>query len=1069
MQRGLRVILTAVFLLVLGNGALNGQIITSSIVGRVTDPSGAVVPGVSITVTNTGTNVSVQMKTDTSGTFSLTNLLTGTYDLSASKTGFGKYMRTGVQLMAQATLRVDISLKVGSNLETVTVTTAAPLVQTDSQTISTTLTTRQADELPLQTELVAGLLTLVAGSEPGTYMSNPVSGGAPYWGGTDWSVNGMSVNDVGDGGAPYTVAPGGNTGLMLLPLPWLDSIQELKASGTDNSAEYRAINSVTIVTKQGSNKLHGMAYEDLQNAALNANTLDLNAEGIKRPPSEYNQFGANAGGPIWKDKAWFFFSYGGLRDRTYSTNTLTMPSLAMRQGDFSALCTSFVGGVCTAGTQLYNPETGLPFAQNAIPTTEFASQSNSLLAYLPQLTKTTAGLPSGPPDYIAPLSVADDVNEYQARIDYQISHSDSVYGVFSKNGTGPYQSAGGYPPEYGNDSDFGYHDYSMAVTENHTFGPTTINEFHIQTYRHGTNRYGENVNFNPLSLFPQLTPSSNRGLPAMNISGYTGMWYDRGLYSYPQWQSGLGDNLTHVHGRHTIKAGLDLTHYTTIWRNTGAPLGTFGFSGDWTGGKGWLAKPSAGNAFADFLLGDADTDSTGTAAVERVDKSYDSEYYVQDAWQATSRLTINMGIRYSYQAPYEARNNTFTLFNPSTNKLVLPENSATPTLPPVGTNSVAYNAYLAYFTTTQAVGLSTHPYVMSKNGWGPRFGFAFRPFSGTRTVLRGGYGIYYGIGAAFIGGPFAGETNPPWGGESENFATELPKTPPVGGFLPDLTFSDPFPGTNGGAASASAHPNVAYQQLQGFQLPRAQQWNLTLERQFTPNLMGRASYVGGKTDHISFYNQNINLPAVMNLAETLQQQNLIQPWNDITGVYSAGAQNFNQLQLEVVRRFSKSISFQAEYAWTQSLDDVPGAGYGSVQVWQDPQRDYGNSPAESRHDLAFNYIWYLPFGRGMRWLGNSRNAVDALLGGWEVSGITLYRTGWPVTPGTVVPPRIATVGRLTIPIAFPGCHGISGNQDTTSPQGCSGSIPPPSLLPHPGIGATQHAIASLGRGCGTGT
>lgn len=310
MQRGLRVILTAVFLLVLGNGALNGQIITSSIVGRVTDPSGAVVPGVSITVTNTGTNVSVQMKTDTSGTFSLTNLLTGTYDLSASKTGFGKYMRTGVQLMAQATLRVDISLKVGSNLETVTVTTAAPLVQTDSQTISTTLTTRQADELPLQTELVAGLLTLVAGSEPGTYMSNPVSGGAPYWGGTDWSVNGMSVNDVGDGGAPYTVAPGGNTGLMLLPLPWLDSIQELKASGTDNSAEYRAINSVTIVTKQGSNKLHGMAYEDLQNAALNANTLDLNAEGINAPPPSTTNLALTPGGPSGKTKLGSSFPTG---------------------------------------------------------------------------------------------------------------------------------------------------------------------------------------------------------------------------------------------------------------------------------------------------------------------------------------------------------------------------------------------------------------------------------------------------------------------------------------------------------------------------------------------------------------------------------------------------------------------------------------------------------------------------------------------------------------------------------------------------------------------------------------
>lgn len=968
------------------------QNITSNIVGNITDASSAAVPGVDVIVTNQGTGISVHTLTDSSGSYFIPDLFAGTYAITASKKGFATYKVTGIVVQASATVRQDVTLQVGSTRQQVTVAGSAPLIHTDSATLEGTITTAQMSKLPFATQAIDGLLALVPGAQDAG--SNPQTGGGTHWGSTNFTLNGMTVNDSGNGGSSYSYSLG------LVNLPDLNSMQEFKVQSVNMNAEYRGVGSVTLVTKQGANQLHGSAYEYAENTSLNANTFVLNAANKPRAPLNRNQFGANLGGPILKNKAFFFFDYAGLRQRTSTTPQLNFPSQAMRQGDFSALCGSFgASGVCTAsgGTQLYNPFTGQPFVDDQIPASMITPQAKTLLSFvpLPNSPATSPGLPSEAPNYVGVVTEPVDVNSYTTRMDYRISEEDSLYGVFNHNTGFPWGVALGTPSTYGNATNFGYKDASIGVTETHVFSPTTLNDLRVGWFDHASIRSGQNLNFDPRSLFPQLTPSPNHGLPTATFSGYEEVGdYGYGLYS-PEYDVQVTDNFTHVHGRHTFKAGIDETGYKQYAPNPNAPLGSFSFNGQWTGNKGWPGFPqSQGNAIADFLLGVANTSSTGLAGNDEVAYGRDWEFYGEDTWQASPRLTLYYGLRYMYQTPWSIRNNQVTHLNIPTNQLALPENSATPTLPPQASEAL----FAAYpFTTTQAVGLPLQYVKPDKNNFAPRFGFAFRPSSSGKTVIRGGYGVFYNFEPVFIGAR-DDYLNPPWGGTSLSFTTKLPGNP-TAPFLPDLTFSDPFPSGNAGAVAA-AHPNLWYMDP-NFVNPVAQQWNLTVEQQFTTNWMGRISYVGSQTHHIQWFESNLNVPVTQTPNETTQQQAPLQPWGEILSTRSGGKQNLNQLQLETIKRLSSGLSLQVEYQWTSSLDNVDYTG--NPQNWHFPDLDYGFTPTDRRQLLVFNYIYELPVGHGRKWLGNSRGAVNALLGGWQVSGITTYGTGYPFSVDFSVP------------------------------------------------------------------
>ena len=983
------------------------QIITGNIVGQITDKSAALVPRVEIVIRNSNTGIAMTVEADDSGTYSAPNLPAGIYDISARKGGFRLETVTGIQLLAQQTARQDFKLEVATVQQSMEVQAQAQLVQTDSQTINSSINQRQLTDLPTTSRSIDGLLILapgVTGFGNTSNISNPEISGSHYWGSTNFNLNGVSVNDFGNGSAAGTQSfSQDQIGEANLPPP--EALQEFRVDSGSLNAEYKNVATVTLVLKQGTNKYRGDAYEYVENTVLNANYFMLNATRQPRPAFNRNQFGVDLGGPIKKNRLFLFSSYGGIRERSSRVTSLELPSLAMRSGDFSALCSTIdANGVCSGpnGTQLYNPWTGQPFAGNQIPSDMITAQAKVLMPYLPALTIPSPALPNSAPNYIDPVPSKFDINGVDFRLDAQLTSKESVYGTVHQSVGDPWSIATGTPPDYGNHGNLGYAHYSFSATETHTFSPSIVNEVLWAWTKWGQSNNGQNTNFNPQSLFPQLPVSNNGGLPTMNIGGYTGMWTDRGLgYQYPEYTIQVSDNFSYVRGRHLFKFGADEQGYKQYVRQGGPglttplgnPLGTFNFSGQWSGNQGWPGRShSQGNAFADFLLGVADSSNYGIPPTDIQIGSRDWEFYAQDMWQAIPKLTLNFGLRYVYEQSWQVRDNRVSFLDLKNNKLALPQDSSAVTAPP-GSFPELLAAYP--FETTQNAGWSKSYYVPEKKNFGPRFGFAYRPLSGDNTVLRGGWGIYYDSLIAWIG-PYENMFNPPWQ-LGATFTTKLPGNP-TAPFLPDVTFSNPFPEIAAGAPPANP---LVYATDRYIRNPIQQQWNLTLEQQFGANWMARGSYVGSKTTHGLFYASDINKPNVQQPNVPPQQQVTYQPWSQVLYTYTGGFGNFNQMQLELLRRFSSGFQFQAEYNLTSSLDNTPIAG-GPQNPWNAPA-DYGNSDGLPRQTLVFNYVYDLPIGRGRKVLAESGRIIDAVLGGWTVSGISKYQTGAPSSVTFLVP------------------------------------------------------------------
>jgi hypothetical protein len=967
-----------------------GQIIQGAITGSITDPSGASIPGVQVTARNQETGIVSRTVSTGAGVYSMPDLPPGTYSISAEKPGFQRLTVQGVALGSAQTVRQDLKLNVGAVSESVEVRSDAPLVSTDSQSVQTSFSTKQIQELPQAIQDIDGFFIMAAGVGRSTFNSAPQFAGSTHWGGDNFTLNGVSVNDPGNGGGSYSFGLGG------VNLPSLGSLQEVNVGGINMDARYSRVVNVSMVTKNGTNQFHGDAYEFIENNVLNSNTFLLNAAGQKKPTFQRNQFGFNVGGPVIRNRTFFFFDYAPLRQKVPVTAQVNLPTLAQRQGNFGALCATYdANGICTtsSGTQLYNPFTGAAFPRNQIPSSLITSQSQKLLAYMPPPTNASSlGLPNGSPDYIAAVNQIFHVNKWDLRMDHTISPRDSVFGVYSWSVGDPWNDPLGTPATYGNGGNYGYKTFTLSATETHTFSPHTLNSFKAAWFDHASIRSGQNGDFNPYSLFSQFNPSNNRGLPNMTMTGY-GTIGDVGLQLYaPQYDIEFADDFTHVAGSHTIMAGFDETGFKSYSRGGGyTPLGTWGFDGSWTGNQGWPGLPhSNGNAFADFLLGTAVSASTGLPVTDKVNFSRDWEFYVQDSWQVNRHLTVNYGLRYVYQTPWWTRNNTASYFDPAHDKIAIPQNSATVT-PPPGTNPLLVTLYPT--ETTQAAGLPLNYFTPDRNNFGPRVGIAWRPFSNDRTVIRGGYGIFYNYNAAYVG-PTQNANNIPWS-STFTYASLRPKTI-TSPYMPDLTFALPLPG--GSLNSPAANPTAFYMDPNDVN-PRIQEWNLTVERQFAHDWSVRATYVGNKTDHLTFYSWNINIPGTQQLGKPLQAQRPYQPWGAINAVIPANLSNTNQFQLEVRHRFAAGFLVQGEYSFTRCLDEATPTG--GPQNPSDPRGDYGNCTFLVRNTFVTNFLYELPFGHGKRWLRSGPLAQVA--GGWTVSGISSYLSGQPFSVSFQVP------------------------------------------------------------------
>jgi hypothetical protein len=1005
----------------------HGQIITSTILGHVNDSSGAAIPGAEVAITNQGTSITSKTATDSVGDYSLSGLEAGTYTVSVTQKGFETSQTTGVVLTNQATQRVDVALKVGSPTQMITVTgEKVSMVHTDTVTVGTAFHDLQLGEIPLQNDTIDSLDKMIPGYMFGQILSNSRVNGGVYIGSLNYTMNGAETNDQANGGMPY----GHNTYAAALPTP--ESMQEYRVDTINTNADYARSTTISMLTRNGTNQLHGDFEELNADAFLSANAFQydgtiINGKPEPKPGYNRNQFQGNIGGPVKRDRIWLFGNFSYYDERAYTGESLVIPTLAMQGGNFGALCTSGVyggNGVCTSGVQLYNPATGAPYAGNVIPKTSFTSQSNTLLSYLPAPNIVGAGapnpngLPSGAADFLTQNRTAHDMPVTNDRADFKLTEKDLLYATYTRAGATAYLEANAYPQTYGQDV-YPPTNTQVTMAETHTFSPTMVNEFRGSWFDRTVVEVGINLGFNPQTLFPGLQPTYNRGLPTMNMTGYTGMFHDVGNLPHAHVPSvEFTDNLTKVHGRHTMKFGVDELGIKAYGKPQPGGLGTFTFNGEWTGGSGWKnggVSPSSGNAFADFLLGDA----SGTNYVVPStfgNNVYDRIWglYAQDTWQATSRLTIYFGLRYEYQLPWGYQTDGGVgideYFNPPTDQIALPENSSTPFFPPVNASQTQYNAYLPELTTTQALGLKQQWETPDKTNFAPRLGFAYRPFHNNNTVIRAAYGVYYDqVSAGIYEGAYS---SPPWlsnaAGSGLAFSSGLTGTPPASGYQPDLTFSNPFPGA--GVYKAPANPTVTYID-KNFVRTAVQQWNVTLEHQFPGQWLGTMTYFGNQTHHIPWYNNDIDIPATMTPGATLQSQLPYQPFAAVDSFRSGGKQNFDELQIQLQKRFSNGLTVQSYYNYEHSLDNVEGNSDATEPPdWHNVNADYGNTTFVRRQSFNIAYLYQLPVGKGQHFMGGAHGVVNAIVGGWEWSGDTTYGSGIPFTMTFTVPSTAANIG-----------------------------------------------------------
>ncbi|HWQ53414.1 MAG TPA: hypothetical protein VN442_07000, partial [Bryobacteraceae bacterium] len=688
-----------------------------------------------------------------------------------------------------------------------------------------------------------------------------------------------------------------------------------------------------------------------------------------KPAYNRNEFGYTIGGPIIKDKTFFFHSFEGLRERTNRTNQLSVATQAMRNGNFAGLPT------------IIDPLSGLPFANNQVPSNRIDPRSKALLDWVPLPNQAGLGPAGTLTNYVTTLPNISDVNRYGVRVDHRFSNKDSIWINLNYSKGDPYFVAQGYPEKYGSWESGGYSTQSLGFTHMHTFSPTTLNEFRFGYLRHASVRQGMNKDFNPQTLFPSLNPVAYGGLPYMGISNHVAIGDYGGSDLTPQLTPQYVDNLTHIRGKHTFKAGFDIANNRaasypgTAGMGSGlandAAFGRFTFTGFYTDDKA-LSSAQPAHAFADYLLGYPVTTYRSTTTPNMLFYSTRYSAYVQDDWQASSRLTVTFGVRYMLQTAWKERDQTQAQFDFASGKLYVAGDQF-----PAAAQQKLINAYPV--TTAKALGLSNSLVDTDKNNFAPRVGIAWRPFGDNKTVVRAGAGVYYNYLPVYIGFRQLGYNNPPFL-LAETFPGDGNKN------APNLTLANPFPG-NGALA-----PNTSLTAVEkNIRNSESYQWNFTLERELRANLGIRASYVGNKSTHLPWYNYSINVSREQ-IAGPIQNFRPYQPWSDINVLAGGGDSNLHQLQLEAVQRYNNGLSFQVEYSWNRSLDNVPVVG--GPQNPYNAEADRGNSDQIRRHIFSAAYSWELPFGKGKKWL-NTGGLVNQILGGWQLGGITSLRTGTP--------------------------------------------------------------------------
>jgi outer membrane receptor protein involved in Fe transport len=922
--------------------------VTGSISGVVKDSTGAIIPGAELIATNVGTNATYSALSDESGVFVVRAIPIGLYNLSAEARGFKKFESKGIRVQVNEAARVDVALTVGETSETIVVSSKVTHVDTESSTLKTVVDQRRIEDLPLNGRNPTQLMRLVAGVQADPRAD--VLSGTTYPGVVPVSVNGGRANttnyvlDGGQNNDHYSNAPN--------PMPNPDALQEFSVQTNNFSAEFgRNVGGiVNAVTKSGTNKLHGTAFEYVRNHALNAANFfsPINPQGEKQDDGlKRNQFGTTLGGPVWlgplydgRDQTFFFFSYQGTLDRrTPQSVERVVPTEAQRRGDFSAL-----------PRQLRNPFTGANYPNNQIPLSDFNPVSKFITDnYLPVPSAGAVRIA------FATLSNLDD-HQTMVRGDHKLSTNNTLSGRFwVSNASQPaFLDAKNYLAQSTGRT---WRNTSVVIGDTHAFGATVLNSALFSFNRTNGNNFqvlpDRSLTDLGVKMYNDQTPQYH-----LTVDGYfqinTG---DTNTFLRDEYQ--VSDTIRWSKGKHQISLGGE------YGRGIGDVVNNFRANGQfaWNG-----AAPFTGDALADFFVGKFNTLVQGIGEYKKTRFDILALFF-QDSIRLTNRLTVDLGLRWDPFFPYTDVDGKLSAWRP-------------------GQESQRYvNAPVGILYPGDP-GLPDGGYDTSWNNFGPRFGFAWDVFGDGKTSLRGGYGIFYdrsntiSTNSQANQGPFG--TLVTINGNAANTFTD-----------PYVGTTNPFPAsTNPPPDVAFVLPHVAFVYEANMRNPYIQAWNLTLEREVGWGFVARGAYAASKGTHLVIGREGN--PAIFapgaTTATTNQRRPLFPNFGQVTLIEGTGNSTFHSMQLTAERRFNQGFSILTNYMFSKSIDDSSAnkaTGQTRVGIY-DQSFDRGPSDFDHTHVFTSSSLWEIP-GRFDNRLAN------ALVGGWNLTSIITLQSGFPFT------------------------------------------------------------------------
>jgi hypothetical protein len=1040
---------------------LAAQNFYGSIVGIVTDTSGAPMADAMVTVTNIGTGVRQVVQTAGSGEYRVVNLVPGNYKVDVEKTGFRHLTRDSVPVSVESAVRIDVGMQIGDINQSVEVQATAPLLQTENASLSQVVGGRMVEGLPLNGRNILNL----AGMAPGVVPQGSADGnltGKNVFSAGNYQIGGGTANQSAEflDGVPINITYGNIVALV----PTQDAVEEFRVQTNNNTAEYGRYTGgvINLTSRSGTNEFHGGVYEFLRNRVLNATDFFSNKNGVGKAPFVQNQYGGNVGGPIRKDKTFFFFSYEGFKARQGVLFSRTVPLPEQLHGDFS-------GYRNAAGAQIpiYDPQTQCgafnnpacgtatiqraPFALNVIPESRINPVAAKFLAFPDYALPTDGGQANTHNfNFNRNASTGGDNDQYNIRGDHQLSDKQRLLARYTR-----WKSANLPVDVYGNGLRNGdpYSPEYFVTTQAMLADTYVINPQMIFDVRGGFTRWyytripgtlgldgatlGLPSYYSQLPVLNGLTPSTT--IPGITVTSPTLNTISTGLLLGRDDTYALSPTMTWIKGKHTFKFGGEIHKNELNYFQNNSPGGTYLFDNLFTSPNA-LNSGATGSGLASFELGLPLNTSTLQTSLFTFATLYYQGYFISDTWQVSNKLTVTLGARWEIPGVYKERFNRQVTFNFT---------EPNPALEGVTVNG---KPVLGAFDLVKSpnhpeAGLNPEAY----NLIAPRLGIAYR--LNDKTVIRTGGGVFFSPATiAFPQGPY--------GNPSDYFSNPVVGT--VDSYVtPLVTLSNPFP--NGIIAAPGRDP--AYQgELLGTSLgghadpyhtnhSYTYQWNFTVQRQFG-NLALEAAYSGLRGIHLGLGRQYDQIDPqyfalgsqLKNLVpnpfygkvlfgslaqQTVQYGQLLLPYPQYTSVSApadySGDSTYHSLQVKAEKRFKSGGTVLASYTFSKILSnaetltgwlDSP-TGVAAVQNWYDLNGEKAESSFDSRQRLVISYVSELPFGKNQRFLSGVHGLADKLISGWGINGAAAFQKGFPL--GITATPNTNGLNTGLRPNVAPGC------------------------------------------------